>query len=235
MCTEHDDILIVDWRPDLPRDTLLVFNEHARERVTGELALEVIDRLTQWNPNRRVTIIPILNVWGRKHVEAGYPCTRKNENGVDPNRNYQMVEHKYSWYSEEYEGEHPLSEKESQLVSSLLMGVRRYVNVHSGEFSLYMPYDGRVDRPPNAEIMENNLRRWAKYCLECTVGQAAKKSFYKAYGTSCDWAIAHGVLEAYTFEIYGNNAYSCVSMFNPRKLQLTFETWLPIMKDVLST
>ena len=118
-CHMRDDILVVDWNKNIANksDVLLVFNEHARERITGEIALNVIHKLKAWNPNKRVTIIPVLNVWGRKHVEAGHPCQRKNSRGVDTNRNYQMRAntHAYAKDSEEWEGEKPLSEKESKL------------------------------------------------------------------------------------------------------------------------
>jgi murein tripeptide amidase MpaA len=129
----------VNWNKHLAYDQLYSFNEHARERITGELALQLIKKLKKMKPNRRITIIPILNTGGRRKVENGAPCTRKNNNGVDINRNFQMTstQHKYARWSEEYEGERPLSEKESQLIASILKkGVKRYVNVHSGEFSL---------------------------------------------------------------------------------------------------
>ena len=130
--SNKNDILVVDWNKDSKEksDVLFVFNEHARERITGELALHVIHKLRKWNPKQRVTIIPVLNAWGRRKVEAGSPCVRKNKNGVDTNRNYQMRGinvHKYSKRSEEYEGDHPLSEKESQLVSSLLRSIQTFM------------------------------------------------------------------------------------------------------------
>ena len=57
---------------------------------------------------------------------------RKNKNGVDTNRNYQVFNrHPYSPDSEEYQGPHHF-QKESQLVASLLKrGTQRYINVHS--------------------------------------------------------------------------------------------------------
>lgn len=217
-CTSHDDILVVDWLPDEPVDTLWVFNEHARERITGELALHVIETLLRERPNKRITIIPVLNVWGRIQVDKGDHCRRKNRNEVDTNRNYQFKKHHYNTFSEEYEGPYPLSEKESQLVSKiLLLGVKRYINVHSGEFSMYMPYDGNTNTPPHAEKMRRFLTSLHPLCQECSKGQAAKVSFYKAYGTSVDYAIKKGVPEAYTFEIYGDVTHRCKDMFNPNK------------------
>ena len=240
-CHMKDDILIVDWNKHVSNksDVLLVFNEHARERITGEVALKVIHKLRKWQPKKRVTIIPVLNVWGRKHVEAGHPCQRKNQNGVDTNRNYQMRanKHSYAKNSEEWEGPHPLSEKESKLVSSLLLdGVQRYVNVHSGEKSIYMPYDSRVGvRPKNYDVMLKNIKKWAEKCRECAVGSAASTSFYRAFGTSVDWAVDHGIKEGYTLEIYGDSSFDCNKMFNPNKRDLgaVLKQWSSIIKDVI--
>jgi hypothetical protein len=243
-CHMKDDILIVDWNKNIANksDVLLVFNEHARERITGEVALKVIHKLRKWQPKKRVTIIPVLNVWGRKRVEAGHPCQRKNERAVDINRNYQMRRvnvHHYAKNSEEYEGPHPLSEKESKLVSSLLLnGVQRYVNVHSGEKSIYMPYDSRVGvRPKNYDVMLKNIKKWAQKCPECAVGTGASTSFYRAYGTSVDWAVDHGVPEGYTLEIYGDVSFDCNRMFNPNKRDLhsILKQWSGIIKDIIFT
>jgi len=145
--------------------------------------------------------------------------------------------HKYAKNSEEYEGDHPLSEKESQLVSSLLLqGVKRYVNVHSGEKSIYMPYDSRVGvRPKNYKVMEENIMKWSKMCPECAVGPAASTSSYRAYGTSVDWAVDHGIKESYTFEIYGKLSVDCFKMFNPPRgeLQAVLNKWSKIVKEIL--
>ncbi len=218
-CEEKNDILVVDWLPEQPVHTLWVFNEHARERITGELALHVIEQLPLIQPTHRITMIPVLNVWGREQVDRGKYCKRKNKRGVDTNRNYQIQKkHHYLRQSEEYEGPHPLSEKETQLVSEILLkGIKRYINVHSGEFSMYMPYDGNVFQPPHANEMKNFLLQLKPLCPECVEGQASKVSFYKAYGTSVDYAIKSGVPEAYTFEIYGKTTYRCKNMFNPEK------------------
>lgn len=229
-----DDILIVDWTTNSTSRVLLVFNEHARERVTGELALRVIQSLKEWSPPVSVTIIPVLNVWGRQRVEAGSECQRKNQRRVDTNRNFWTKKHHYSKGSEEYEGSSPISEKESKLIARELVNTTRYVNVHSGEFSLYMPYDASSQEPPNAKHMRSQLQKWSKHCPQCAVGSAATVSNYKAYGTSSDWAIGMGVSESYTFEIYGSNSRHCNEMFNPPPdwLTSTLDPWLFIMKDV---
>lgn len=87
-CDMHGDILVVDWKKHKPKGVVWAFNEHARERITGELALEMVQELKTLNPDTRITIVPIVNAWGRKRVEQGKRCQRKNRNGVDTNRNY---------------------------------------------------------------------------------------------------------------------------------------------------
>jgi len=238
-CSEHHGILVVDWKKELKHDQFYNFNEHARERITGELALKLIKSLKIIKPKRRITILPISNIDGRRHAENGAPCQRKNSNGVDINRNFQMTstKHKYARWSEEYEGAHPLSEKESQLIASILKkGVKRYVNVHSGEYSLYCPYDSTLQKPKNQKTMLKNLKEWGKFCSVCTVGSAAEKSSYKAYGTSVDFATHIGVPEAYTFEIFGQKG-SCEQSFNPvpKRMKFLLKRWMRIFRKVIAT
>lgn len=232
-CQWHDDILIVDWKRNQPMDQLWVFNEHARERITAEIAYHTLLDIVSLQPDKRITMIPVLNVWGRKQVEKGNGCLRKNQFGVDTNRNYQTLHtHKYSRDSEEYEGKRPLSEKESQLVSSLLLkGVQRYINVHSGEYSMYMPFDSSTSVPPNAKRMRYVLQKLKPMCPQCVYGSAAVASTYKAYGTSVDYAIHNGVPEAYTFEVFGDVSTSCVTMFNPstKNYETVVNMWARIL------
>jgi len=235
-CKYHDEILVVDWNMKQKRHILWNFNEHARELITGELALHMMYELPKIKPLNRITIIPVLNVWGRTRAFKD-SCQRKNKNGIDINRNFWSKNNhkKYKKYSEEYEGIQAISQKESILLSKLLMdGVKRYINVHSGEFSIYMPYDGRYTKPNNYDIMYDNIHKWSKLCPGCNVGQAAVTSFYRAYGTSVDWAVDNGVDEAYTFEIYGKNSASCRDMFNPKNPYSFLKKWANILKLTLN-
>ena len=75
-----------------------------------------------------------------------------------------------------------------------------------------------------------NVKTWSKYCKECTVGPAAIKSLYRAYGTSVDWAVENGIPEAYTFEIFGEDTWNCKSMFNPKDPAPILQKWEKILK-----
>ena len=134
-CQYHNEILVVDWNIHKPRNIVWNFNEHARELITGELALHMIYQLPILNPSSRITIIPVLNVWGRTGA-FHYPCQRKNKNGIDINRNFWTPGNhkKYRKNSEEYEGSTSISEKESILLASIIKDAKRYINIHSGEF-----------------------------------------------------------------------------------------------------
>ena len=234
-CAWQDDMLVVDWNKHKPRDVLWTFNEHARERVTGELALTMIQRLKDMRPTRRITIIPIVNVWGRKRVEAGLTCRRTNRNGVDTNRNYPVQRHHYPLKSEQYEGMTSLSEPETKFIAALLRNhTRMFINIHSGEYALYTPWDASFHLPPDNNRMQTNVQRWSKWCPTCLVGPAATVSNYRAYGTAVDYATTLGV-EAYTFEIFGADHSTCERMFNPHSdnLQRVLEPWCNILHNSL--
>lgn len=236
-CKYHDEILVVDWNKHKGRHLVWNFNEHARELITGELALHMLYKIPEIKPDKRITIIPVLNVWGRTRAFKN-SCQRKNKNGIDINRNFWTPKNhfQYKKYSEEYEGVTPISQKESKLLASILLDkTKRYINVHSGEFSIYMPYDGSYTRPPNYKTMKKNIDKWSKYCEECATGPAASTSFYKAYGTSVDWAIEQGIPEAYTFEIYGKETWDCRSMFNPTDPEPFLKKWEHILKSTIYT
>jgi hypothetical protein len=225
-----NDIPVVDINAHLPYDILIVCNEHARELITAELCLQYISNI---ETDRRVTVIPVLNVWGRKQAETDRPCLRKNENGVDTNRNFDTGKHHYRLRGEEYEGPYPFSEKESRLIKSILdQGVKQYINIHSGEKSIYIPYDAKKEPPPFYSTRLFKLWKLRKLCHGCKIGQASRLA-YKAYGTSVDYATKIGVPNAYTFEIYGASG-PCKDMFNPPidKLNATLSPWLKILHSM---
>lgn len=84
-----------------------------------------------------VQVIPIENHGGRRTVEAGDLCERKNGHQVDPNRNWGVdwgvKEKDYAPY-EEYGGTAPFSEPEVVMVRDVAAAFRPHVwvNVHSG-------------------------------------------------------------------------------------------------------
>jgi predicted deacylase len=240
-CTTESGITIVDWNPrnEKTYDIVFVFNEHGRELITSELGLSFIKKIKRYRFTRRITILPIVNTYGRHIAETSNACQRRNENGVDLNRNFQysLNTHLYARESEEYAAL-PFSEKQSKLIRSILLsGVKRYVNFHSGEWAMYTGYDYTSEEtPPNYKKMLSNLNRWKGLCTVCKVGQAATVSDYKAYGTSVDFALENGVVEAYTMEIYGGHG-GCKRSFNPpaKRMDLLLARWSRILKLIVET
>ncbi|CAN1315514.1 Metallocarboxypeptidase A-like protein MCYG_01475 [Linum perenne] len=130
---------------------LLSFGQHGRELVTAELALRILSILSeeQFLPNVDreafnstldklvIKVVPMENLNGRKLVEQGDLCERRNGRGVDLNRNWSVdwgkKEKDYDPY-EENPGPAPFSEPETQIMRKLALSFDPHVwiNVHSG-------------------------------------------------------------------------------------------------------
>ncbi|XP_075517122.1 uncharacterized protein LOC142551653 isoform X1 [Primulina tabacum] len=221
---------------------LLSFGQHARELITTELGLRIISILSEeeFLPNvDRVTlnktldklvikVVPMENVNGRKLVEDGELCERRNGRGVDLNRNWSVdwgkKEKDYDPY-EENPGTAPFSEPETQILRKLALTFEPHVwvNVHSGMEALFMPYDHKNTTPDGipSQIMKSLLKELNHYHLKdhCLIGSGGGSVGYLAHGTATDYMydIAR-VPMAFTFEIYGDlkaPSKDCFRMFNP--------------------
>ncbi|WOG99819.1 hypothetical protein DCAR_0519175 [Daucus carota subsp. sativus] len=221
---------------------LISFGQHARELITTELALRVISILSeeQFLPkmdqvllNRTleklvIKVIPMENVNGRKLVEDGDLCERRNGRGVDLNRNWSVdwgkKEKDYDPY-EENPGTGPFSEPESTLMRKLSGSFEphMWINMHSGMEALFMPYDHKNTTPDGlpSQRMKLMLKKLNYFHCEnrCMVGSGGGSVGYLAHGTTTDYMfdIAR-VPMAFTFEIYGDITAStkdCFKMFNP--------------------
>ncbi|KVI05201.1 Peptidase M14, carboxypeptidase A [Cynara cardunculus var. scolymus] len=223
---------------------LLSFGQHARELITTELALKILSILSgeqslpKRNPvllnrtlqNTVIKVVPIENLNGRRKVEAGELCERRNglasfRRGVDLNRNWSV-----DWGKkeedfrpdEENPGTGPFSEPESQMMRKLSTSFEPHlwVNVHSGMEALFMPYDHKNTTPKGVQsgkmklILEtlNHL-----HCGDrCVVGSGGG---YLAHGTTTDYMFDIAKIPmAFTFEIYGDekaDINDCFKMFNP--------------------
>ncbi|XP_024992051.1 carboxypeptidase O-like [Cynara cardunculus var. scolymus] len=221
---------------------LLSFGQHARELITTELALKILSILSgeqslpKRNPvllnrtlqNTVIKVVPIENLNGRRKVEAGELCERRNGRGVDLNRNWSV-----DWGKkeedfrpdEENPGTGPFSEPESQMMRKLSTSFEPHlwVNVHSGMEALFMPYDHKNTTPKGVQsgkmklILEtlNHL-----HCGDrCVVGSGGGSVGYLAHGTTTDYMFDIAKIPmAFTFEIYGDekaDINDCFKMFNP--------------------
>ncbi|GLT75575.1 hypothetical protein SLA2020_472900 [Shorea laevis] len=224
---------------------LLSFGQHGRELITTELALRILSILSeeQFLPkmNRAtldsildkvtVKVVPMENLNGRKLVEAGDLCERRNVKGVDLNRNWGVdwgkKEKDYDPY-EENPGSAPFSEPETQIMRKLAISFdpHIWVNVHSGMEALFMPYDHKNVTPEGltAHRMKLLLEELNKvHCHKrCMIGSGGGSVGYLAHGTATDYMYdIVKVPMAFTFEIYGDGTASpkdCFKMFNPVEL-----------------
>ncbi|KAF8410319.1 hypothetical protein HHK36_002846 [Tetracentron sinense] len=221
---------------------LLSFGQHGRELITSELALRLLSILSEEQslPSMDpiclnntleklvIKVVPMENLNGRKLVEAGDLCERRNGRGVDLNRNWSVdwgkKEKDYDPY-EENPGTAPLSEPETQIMRKLSKSFEPHiwVNVHSGMEALFMPYDHRNTTPDGlvSHIMRSMLEELNHlHCQDrCLVGSGGGSVGYLAHGTATDYM--YDIVKvplAFTFEIYGDGAASskdCFRMFNP--------------------
>eukprot|EP01024_Parvocaulis_polyphysoides_P051502 TRINITY_DN50739_c0_g1_i1.p1 TRINITY_DN50739_c0_g1~~TRINITY_DN50739_c0_g1_i1.p1 ORF type:complete len:468 (+),score=48.16 TRINITY_DN50739_c0_g1_i1:183-1586(+) len=226
---------------------LLNYGQHGREIITCEAALYLLDMLmdldrmrdsVKHRPNGEqiealldntvFKVIPMENVQGRRKVENGEWCLRKNGRGVDTNRNWDInfgkKEKDYDPY-EEYPGKHPFSEPESQIIMQVVQDFEPHVwiNVHSGTYALFMPYDHMASIPNVTGSAEQltMLKQLNEIVCEkkCAVGSGGQAVGYLAHGTATDYVYEKmKVPLSFTWEIYGDEKASyneCFKMFNP--------------------
>lgn len=221
---------------------LLSFGQHGRELITSEVALRLLSALSEEasipgvdasslkNTFEKIVlkIVPMENLNGRKLVEAGDLCERRNGRGVDLNRNWSVdwgkKEKDYD-PNEENPGTAPFSEPETQIMRKLSKSFdpHIWITVHSGMEALFMPYDHRNTTPDGlaTQVMKSMLTDVNRlHCKDrCMVGSGGGSVGYLAHGTATDYM--YDVMKvplAFTFEIYGDKDASskdCFRMFNP--------------------
>ncbi|KXZ54924.1 hypothetical protein GPECTOR_4g996 [Gonium pectorale] len=164
--------------------------------------------------NLIVKLIPVENVDGRQEWERGALCLRKSAKGVDLNRNYPFGFVREGSRSEMYGGPHPFSEPQSRLIARLALdsvsaghGVpKTYVNVHSGEWAVYSPWDSKAAVGPGMPADLSDLLLKSGDVCRCMAGPAGAVSNYLAYGTGMDFMYTQlGVPYALTYEVFGGS------------------------------
>jgi hypothetical protein len=203
---------------------LLLFGIHGREYLSAEISLTFMRGLCDGSSaaskvlaGASFTIVPVLNPSGRDYVRAGgHSCAdmRKNGAGVDLNRNFDV-----SWKdgsdvsaAEDYRGHAPFSERESQLVKKLVDEGKphMFIDVHTGDLSMLMPWNDREEGPPAAELeaMTKLLEHaksgvtWFDGKPDVGVGALTGTPAYLASGTTGDYAYLAGVKYPFIWETY---------------------------------
>ena len=172
--------------------------------------------------NTQTVVVPVLNLWGRRQVEGGDACSRKNRNGVDLNRNWDFLfsHNNKPPQDETYQGPAAFSEEETRCLRDVATELRPavYVNVHSGIQELYFGWDHRGDvMLPNMREVTRLYEQVNSFHCSCKVGSAGKIAGYVVHGGSMDWMYDRlNVSYSLTYEVYGlEGRQGCFLNFNP--------------------
>ena len=202
----------------------MLFGEHARELISPELAIYIIENLCSIEYSKIkslyskktlksilseniITIIPLVNEYGRKIIEKDINhCQRNNENDVDLNRNYPL-----NWIKDDSinSGKKPLSEWETRSINNIIKMInpKLLISTHSGDFKMYMPFGYKNisfnNFDNNLKIMYqilNDLNE--KYC-KCKFGPISNLYKFNVSGNLIDYA--YEILKVkyvFAFEIF---------------------------------
>jgi hypothetical protein len=154
----------------------ILFNSmhHAREIMTTEVAMDIIDQLTNgydddpsirnWVDTTEIWVVPMVNPDGNNKVWNGSSMWRKNTRGgygVDINRNYP-----YQWntcngssgstWSDTYRGPSAGSEPETQALMNLVANTEPVFDIsyHSYSELVIYPFGCDGDRTATREVVE---------------------------------------------------------------------------------
>lgn len=182
---------------------MFVFGEHARELITGEAALGLVQSLCgngahaeqarKVLQNVEFVIVPNANPISRKQVEDGYYCKRTNEDGVDLNRNWSDEHRDLSLPEgdEMFPGPNGFSEPETQILRELVDQETPdiYLSVHSGAYLLGTPWGYQRKKPEDEQAMLEVLKPISdKYCKgTCPYGNLAQLINYENPGCDIDY------------------------------------------------
>jgi hypothetical protein len=197
-----------------------LFGEHARELISPETAVQLMQDLCSENPSNQTIaalntsqfrIIPNGNPASRREVEKGAFCLRANPNGVDLNRNWDVhwtQESPSNTFQDQVNpGSSPFSESETKAFRDSVSGFHPavFAAIHSGTLGMYMPWAVSEEHSKvRNEIKMNQVLSQldARYC-KCPSGPAAQQVGYDSPGTCLDWV--HSNTKAafsFAFEIF---------------------------------
>jgi hypothetical protein len=194
----------------------LVFNEHARELITGEVALWLMRQLCQSKgtaslirqegvssleasllqsnvtaalSDMEFLLVPNANPSSRMKVENGDYCLRANENGVDLNRDWDEHWQSSAEVSDAPPGSAPFSQPETRILKKILGDFKPelFISVHSGNLGVFVPWAYAKTAPAPAKADLSLAEGIAKDFCKCPFGGAAQTVGYPCPGTSLDY------------------------------------------------
>lgn len=214
--------------PEEKPKLLVIAEQHAREIITPEVAMDFIDDLlsgygsdataTWLLDEREVWIVPMANPDGHAHAarvedwrkSASWPETCPHgvppwSYGVDLNRNFDLAWDPPVGSSTQpcfpnYRGEAPSSEPETQAMRDLMLTERFdfMISLHSYGDEIMFPWAHTADPAPDAEELAALAGRMA-----AAAGYEAKQAAagYPASGDTADWSYGQFGVPSFTLEI----------------------------------
>lgn len=205
---------------------------HAREVMTTEVAIDIIDYLTknyesdpkvkEWMDKYEIWVVPMLNPDGNNRVWNEERMWRKNTRGgygVDINRNYP-----YGWakcngssgseYAETYRGPSEGSEPETQALMSLVRLVQPKFNLSFHSYSEIVIYPFGCDPDavpePDAQIYLKTARELASKLVRDSGSGTFKAGtsyelLYNVDGGSLDWMYGKEKVMSFVVELNGTS------------------------------
>lgn len=188
-------------------EPVVFFNamHHAREVMTTEIALDIIDQLTSgyaansrtqnWVNSNAIWVVPMVNPDGNNKVWTSNNMWRKNTRegyGVDINRNYP-----YAWgtcngssgstYSDTYRGPSAGSEPETQAMMGLVARIKPVLSIsyHSYSELVIYPYGCDGEHTPDRDTIEGVGRQLA--------GRLPKDGSSGTYDPGTSWELLYAV------------------------------------------
>lgn len=220
------------FNPEGKKSILFDCMHHAREVMTSEVGLDIVDYLTKnyatdpkvqnWVNNYDIWVVPMVNPDGNNQVWKSDAMWRKNMQGgygVDVNRNYPAAWNTCNGSSgnkssETYRGPSAGSEPETQALMALATRVRPKFNISYHSFSeiVIFPYGCSPKKIPSPDraIYEGYARDLAKRLVRDsgTGSYTAGTSYellYNVDGGSIDWMYDHEKIMSFVVEMNGDS------------------------------
>ncbi|MFI7116894.1 M14 family metallopeptidase [Amycolatopsis sp. NPDC049868] len=213
-------------------EVMFTCNQHAREHLTTEMCLRIVNRFTQgyasdpaikrFVDSTEIYVIPNVNPDGSEYDISGgsYKYWRKNRqgNGTDPNRNWG-----YNWgccggssgstTSETYRGPSAFSAPETRAVSNFVNSrkiggvqqIKASIDFHTYSELVLWPFGFTYnDTAPGMTAAEAQRFQTLGRQLAATNGYTPQQSsdLYITDGTIDDWLWGTHKILSFTFEMY---------------------------------
>jgi len=214
---------------------LVAAGEHARERITSEVILRFVEQACAAPKNSNlakvfaevgVTLLPVVNLEGRRAVDAGDVCLRstvESEGSIDLNRNMDV-----DFIAQNEHGPYPFSTYQARVMKHLAESEKplAYIDIHSGTTAMTSPWGARHGEPPDYPAQKRMLAELKRNFYPPLFNSAALKvgrwgsvMTYGMQGAVMDHMYAkQGIKHSMLWEVWGDDdtpEKDCDVVFNP--------------------